>query len=94
MPVWESRGTPLIPVPLGALAAEEAHEIPRLQAVAEAGDRIFADVRAGRLSPFVLQRFLRRAAELQLRLVREGRQRDAPQEAAVLEAELRAGAAR
>jgi hypothetical protein len=94
VPVWDSRGTPLISVPLGALAAEEAREIPRLQAVAEAGDRIMADVRAGRLSPFVLQRFVRRAAELQLRLVKEGRERDAPREAAVLEAELRSGAAR
>src|SRR5438552_19166281 len=94
VPVWDSRGTPLIPVPLGALAAEEVHEIPRLQAVTEAGDRIMADVRAGRLSPFVLQRFLRRAAELQFRLVKEGRERDASREAAALEAELRSGAAR
>ena len=94
MPVWESRGTPLIPVPLGALATEEAHEVPRLSAVAEAGDRIVADVHAGRLSPFVLQRFRRRAAELQFRLVKEGREQDASREAAALEAELRAGAAR
>src|SRR5437764_12159360 len=32
VPVWESRGMPLIPVPLGALAAEETYEVPRLQA--------------------------------------------------------------
>jgi len=94
VPVWDTRGTPLIPVPLGALAAEEPHETPRLPAVAAAGDRILADVRAGRLSPFVLQRFLRRAAELQFRLAKEGREADAPRETAALEAELRAGAAR
>ncbi len=94
MPVWESRGMPLIPVPLGALATEEAHEVPRLAAVAEAGDRILADVRAGRLSPFVLQRFLRRAAELQFRLVKDRREQDASQEATALEAELRSGAER
>ena len=94
VPVWEAQGTPLIPVPLGALAAEEPHETPRLPAVTAAGDRILADVRAGRLSPFVLQRFVRRAAELQFTLVREGREADAPRETAVLEAELRSGAAR
>ena len=77
-----------------ALAAEEPHETPRLPAVTAAGDRILSDVRAGRLSPFVLQRFLRRAAELQFRLVREGREADAAREAAALEAELRSGAAR
>src|SRR5437762_8884455 len=80
VPVWESRGLPLIPVPLGALAAEETYEVPRLDAVVAAGYRILADVRAGRLSPFVLQRFRRRAAELQFRLVKEAREQDAPRE--------------
>ena len=94
VPVWEAQGSPLIPVALGALASEEMQETPRLSAVTAAGDRIVADVRAGRLSPFVLQRFVRRAAELQVTLVREGREADAPREAAALEAELRSGAAR
>ena len=93
-PVWDSPGMPLIAVPLGALATEEERSVPSLRPVTDAGERILADVRAGRLSPFVLQRFRRRAAELQFRLVKEGRERDAGREAAALEAEMRASGPR
>ena len=93
-PVWDSPGMPLIAVPLGALATEEERVVPSLKAVIDAGERILIDVRAGRLSPFVLQRFRRRAAELQFTLVNEGRERDAETEVAALEAEMRASGRR
>jgi len=94
VPVWDSPGMPLVAVPLGALATEEERSVPSLRPVTDAGERILADVRAGRLSPFVLQRFRRRAAELQFTLVNEGRERDAEREAAALETEMRASGPR
>jgi len=78
---------------LGELAHEDDRPSPRLAAFDAVEARLAADVRAGRLSPFVRTRFRTRAASLQYRLAAaDAREDEVARAATDLERELRAGA--